>query len=102
MKTIKFFPWVVCLYFAAVCSALATNDLILQNETISGGQSRVYKARNTITAGPSYTVTPGAALSLQAGNSVTLRRDSMPPVAAMSRSGYGPTFKSRLSSVLIL
>ena len=85
MKTAKFFPLLVCLYFAAVCSALATNDLILQNETISGGQSRVYKARNTITAGPNYMVAPGAAVTLQAGTNVTLR----PGFHASSGSNVG-------------
>jgi len=73
MKSAKFFPWVVLLFFAAVCSALATNDLVLQNETISGGQNLVLKARNTITAGPNYVVAPEAAVTLQAGTSVILR-----------------------------
>lgn len=63
----------MCLYFAVVCSALATNDLVFQNETVSGGQSLTHKARNTITAGPNYIIAPGAAVTLQAGTSVTLR-----------------------------
>jgi hypothetical protein len=47
-------------------------DLILQNETVAGGQVVIHEAHNTITAGPSYVIENGADVTLRAGR-ITLR-----------------------------
>ncbi|MBI9085378.1 MAG: tandem-95 repeat protein [Desulfobacterales bacterium] len=47
-------------------------NLTLENDTVASGQSLIYYATNTITAGPAYVVEDGASLALNARNSVVL------------------------------
>ncbi len=52
--------------------ASAIDDLDLQGETVVNGETKVYTARDTITAGPSYTVASGGEAVLEAGTRITL------------------------------
>lgn len=47
-------------------------DIQLANGTVASGASEAFSASQAITAGPSYVVQPGAALSLYAGESIVL------------------------------
>ncbi len=50
----------------------ASDDLVLQNVTVANGETKVYTAQNTITAGPSFTVANGGEAILKAGSLISL------------------------------
>jgi hypothetical protein len=50
----------------------AVDDLILQNETVPGGQVVEYVALDTVTAGPGYVIQGGAQVTFAAGGAVIL------------------------------
>ncbi|MCP4330527.1 MAG: hypothetical protein GY791_19060, partial [Alphaproteobacteria bacterium] len=62
----------VVFYETAAPPASTSDDLVLQNETVVNGETKVYTARYTITAGPSFTVASGGEAILKAGSLITL------------------------------
>ncbi len=48
-------------------------DLVLSNQIVYLGDIKDYRATNSITAGPTYTIESGADVSFKAGNIITLK-----------------------------
>ena len=49
------------------------NDLNVLNENITGSSLYQYEANNTLTAGPSFTINPGAKVTFKAGTKISLK-----------------------------
>lgn len=69
------FVWVISVWlFISGLAFAGVDDLILRNDTIQNGEIRTYTARNSVTAGPSFTVQNGGEAILTAGvGGITLK-----------------------------
>jgi len=65
-------------------------DQVLQNQSISAGQNRIFEACNTLVAQSGFEIQSGASVTFRAGSSITLRPGFTASQGSELRTVVGP------------